>query len=181
MSILASSVCKTLQSLTSALTRGGEGGHLFRFTCSIVLGGEEHCKQISLACVGSVHRVWATLGLCLLLACVLSWSTLLRLQVALQGNCLRRAQGCLKFPGLSCSGSGSRVLHKGTELGGPGFCALPRSEQLRRPGAWRVHSPQVGRCILSSPRFQMLSFLGAQRERCLSCAMCLLWGADLWL
>ena len=149
------------------------------FSCAV--RREEHCKQISLACVGSAHSVWATLGFPPLLACVLSWSTLLRLQVALQGNCLRRAQGCLKFPGLSCSGSGSRVLHKGTELGGPGFCALPRSEQLRRPGAWRVHSPQVGRCILSSPQFQMLSFLGAQRERCLSCAMCLLWGADLWL
>ena len=41
---------------------------------------------------------------------------------------------------LSLSGSGSRVLHKGTDLVGPAFCALPRSEQLRRPGAWRVHS-----------------------------------------
>ena len=135
---------------------------------------EEHCKQISLACVGSVHRVWATLGLCLLLACVLSWSTLLRLQVALQGNCLRRAQGCLKFPGLSCSGSGSRVLHKGTELGGPGFCALPRSEQLRRPGAWRVHSPHVGQCILSPPSSQALGFLGAQQECCLRWVVCLI-------
>ena len=44
-----------------------------------------HCKQISLACVGSTHSVPATLGLPLLAACVLSLSTLLRLQVALQG------------------------------------------------------------------------------------------------
>ena len=45
-------------------------------------------------------------------ACVLSQSTLLRLQVALQMNCLKRALGCVHFPGLSRSGSGSRVLHK---------------------------------------------------------------------
>ena len=35
--LLASSVCKSLQCLTSALTQGGEGGHLFRLTCSVVL------------------------------------------------------------------------------------------------------------------------------------------------
>ena len=54
---------------------------------------EEHCKQISLARVGSAHSVWVTLGFPLLLACVLSWSTLLRLQVALQENCLKQALG----------------------------------------------------------------------------------------
>ena len=134
--ILASSVCKSLQCLISALTQGGKGGHLFRFTCSIVLGGEEHCKQISLACVGSARSVSATLGLPLLTACVLSQSTLLRLLVALQGNCLKWALGCVYFPSLSHSGSGSWVLHKGTDSVGPAFCALPRSEQLRRPGAW---------------------------------------------
>ena len=32
-------------------------------------------------------------------------------------NCLRWALGCMPFPGLSRSGSGSRVLHKGTDLG----------------------------------------------------------------
>ena len=52
--------------------------------------------------------------------------------------------GCVHFPGLSCSGSGSWVLHKGTDSVGPAFCALPRSEQLRQPGAWQAHSPQVG-------------------------------------
>ena len=108
------------------------------------MGREEHCKQISLACVGSARSVWATLGLPPLTACVLSQSTLLRLQVALQGNCLKRALGCVHFPGLSHSGSGSWVLHKGTDLVGPEFCALPRCNQLRQPGAWRAHSPQVG-------------------------------------
>ena len=28
------------------------------------------------------------------------------------------------------------VLHKGTDLVGLVFCALPRSEQLRQPGVW---------------------------------------------
>ena len=36
-------------------------------------------------------------------------SILLRLQVALQGNCLKRALGCVHFPDLSRSGAGSRV------------------------------------------------------------------------
>ena len=63
--------------------------------------------------------------------CVLSWSTLLRLQVVLQGNCLKWALGCMHFPGLSRSGLGSWVLHKGTDSVGPIFCALPRSQQLR--------------------------------------------------
>ena len=40
---------------------------------------------------------------------------------------------------------------------------------------------QGGRCVLSPPWSQLLSFLGVQWEHHLSCAMCLLWGADLWL
>ena len=38
---------------------------------------------------------------------------------------------------------------------GPVLCALPRSEQLRRPGAWQEHSPWVGGCILSLPPSQL--------------------------
>ena len=108
------------------------------------MGRKEYCKQISLACVGSTRSVLAILSLPPLTSCVLSQSTLLRLWVALQRNCLKWALGCMYYPGLSCSGSGSWVLHKGTDLVGPGFCALPRSEQLRRPDAWRAHSHQVG-------------------------------------
>ena len=46
-------------------------------------------------------------------------------------NCLRPALGCMHFPGLSRSGSDTRVLLKGTDSVGPAFCALSRSEQLR--------------------------------------------------
>ena len=81
--------------------------------------------------------VSVTLGLPPLTPCVLSPSTLLRLQVALQRKCLKRALGCVHFPGLSRSGSGSRALPKGADLVGPGFCALPRS------GAWEARSPEV--------------------------------------
>ena len=49
------------------------------------MGRENTTEKISLACVGSAHSVSATVGLPLLTACVLSQSTLLRLQVALQG------------------------------------------------------------------------------------------------
>ena len=83
--ILASSVCWSLQCLISALTQGGEGGHLFRLTCSVVLWGGRNYANTSLECVGSACSDSATLGLPLFTACVLSQSTLLRLQVALQG------------------------------------------------------------------------------------------------
>ena len=62
--------------------------------------------------MGSACSVWTTLHLPQLTAPVLSRSTLLRLQVALQGNFPKRALGFVHFPGLSCSGSSSQVLHK---------------------------------------------------------------------
>ena len=85
MFILASSVCKSLQYLTSALTQGGEGGHLFRLTCPIVLWQGRNTVNKYHWHVGSARSVWTTVGLPLLTECVLSQSTLLRLQVALQG------------------------------------------------------------------------------------------------
>ena len=47
------------------------------------------------------------------------------------GNSLKRALGCMHFPGLSRSGSGTPVVLRGADSVGPAFCALPRSEQLR--------------------------------------------------
>ena len=56
MFILASSVCKSLQCLISALTQGSEGGHLFRLTCSVVLwGGRTLQKNITGMCVGCLQ------------------------------------------------------------------------------------------------------------------------------
>ena len=131
------------------------------FSCAV--GKEEYCKQISLACVGSAHSVWATLGLTPLMACVRSQSTLLRLQVALQGNCPKWALGCVHFPGLSHSSSGSWLLHKGTDSVGPAFYALlgPSSSGNQMLGK---HTLPAGWCILSPPRFQPLGCLGLPKN-----------------
>ena len=99
--ILASSVCKPLQCLTSTLTQGGEGGHSFRLTCSVVWWGG---RQIPLACVRSARSIGTTWVCPRSRRRVLSWSTLLRLHVALLG-----------------------VLSKV----GPAFHALPRCKLLR--------------------------------------------------
>ena len=111
---------------------------------SVVLWGgrnastKHHWHVWGALAVSGPHRVWPRSRR------VLSQFTLLRLRVSLPGSCLRRALGCEHFPGLSGSGAGSRVLHRGTDSAGPAFCALPRSEQVRRPGAWRATLPQVG-------------------------------------
>ena len=91
---------------------------------------------------------------------------------------------------------------------GPGLHALPKSKLLRfrfsgtpqrQRLSWacvlcpfQVRAAQVTRClvsahsggvrcILSPPQSQPLGFLGVQWEHRLRCAVCLLWGADLWL
>ena len=186
MFILASSVCKSLQCLISTLTQGGGGGHLFRLTYSVVLWGgrntanKYHWHAWAVLSVGCARSVLATLGLPLLTACVLSLSTLLRLQIALQGNCLKLALGCVHFPGLSRSGSGSWVLHKGTDLVGLRFVPFLGLSSSGNQVLGNFTLP-AGQCVLSPPPSQLLSFLGAQWECHLRCAMCLLWGADLWL
>ena len=82
-SVIASSVCWSLQCLVSALTQRGRWRTLcffffFRLTCSVALwGGREGCcKQITLACARSAS---ATLGLPPLTARVTSLPTLLGL------------------------------------------------------------------------------------------------------
>ena len=119
------------------------------FNCAV--GRKEHCKQISLACVGSARSVWVTLGLPPLTACVLSMSTLLRLQVALQGNYLKWVLGCVLFPGLSRSGSGSRVLHRGADSVGPAFGALPRSSSSGDQVLGELTLPRLGVHFITFP------------------------------
>ena len=88
----------------------------------------------------------------------------------------------MHVPGLSHLGSGSRVLHRGTDSVGCAFCALPRFQQLRQPGAWRVRSPRWAVRLNHLPiSSRSLSFPGALQEHHLRCAVCLLWGADLRL
>ena len=145
MFILASSVCKSLQYLTSTLTQGGKGGHLFRLTCSVVLRGGRNTGNKYHWHVWGVLTVPGPHWVCLpLTACVPFQSTLLRLQVALPGNCLKQALGCMHFPDLRHSDSDSQVLHKGTDSVGPAFCALLKYKKVRRSEAWRAYSSQLG-------------------------------------
>ena len=95
-----------------------------------MLWGERNTANITGVC-GECLQCLGHPDLPPLTVCVFSQSTLLGLQVVLQGNCLKWALGCVHFPGLSCSGLVSQVLYKGTDSVGPEFCALPRSEQLR--------------------------------------------------
>ena len=106
----------------------GEGGT--RQTNITAMFGE--CSQ----CIDHMGFASAHDGLCFpSLYC--SGSRLLCRGTVQSGPCV-----FVNFPGLSCSGSGSRVLHKGTDLVGHVFCALPRSEKLRQPGTLGVHCPR---------------------------------------
>ena len=136
MCILVSSVCKSLKCLIFNLTEGAEGviylGSLDHLCC----GEGGTLKTNTIGVCGCVCMVWTTLGLSPLTVPVLSWSILLRFQVALKGNYSKWALGFEHLPDLSCSGSVSQVLHNGTDSIGSVFCALPRSKELRRPGVW---------------------------------------------
>ena len=134
--ILASSFFKCLQCLFSTLIQGGEGGHLFRLTCSVMLWGGRDSAHKYCWCVWGVLTVYGLHRVCPSSQCVLSRSTLLRLQGALQEHRPKWALRFVHSPGVSHSGSGSQVLLKGTDSVGRVFCALPKSEQLRQPGAW---------------------------------------------
>ena len=105
-------LCKCIQCLISTLTQGGEGGHLFRLTCSIVLLGVRNT-------VNKYH--WRVCGV-----------------LAVSGShwvCPRSRYLC--FPGLHCLGS--RLLCWGTFWVGPGLHAFPRSTPFRFLGTPQRH------------------------------------------
>ena len=101
----------------SALTWEGEDGHLFRLTCSVVLWeGRDTANKYRLH-VWKVLAVYGSYWVCYSPRWhVLSGSTLLRLQGALQGYCPKWVLHFMHFPGLS--GSHSQVLCKGTDPDG---------------------------------------------------------------
>ena len=142
------------------------------------MGREEHHKHHW--CLWGLLAVSGPHWVVPLMVCVFSWSTLLGLQVALQGNCLKWALGCVHFLGLSRSDSGSRVLHKAQTWLGLHFVPFPGPSSSGDQVLGECTLPCVW-CILSPPRSQPLGFLGAQQERHLRCAVRLLWGTDLWL
>ena len=121
---------------------------------SHTVGREGCCKQITLVCACSVS---ATLGLLTLIARVPSLAHAAQVLGCSAGNRLRPALGCMHLPGLSCSGSGTRVVLRGTDSVGPVFWALPRSKQFRqeRQDIYLSFNDEVfgkrGCCNLSPP------------------------------
>ena len=127
--MLASSVCWSFQCLISALTQRGWWWTLF--VGSLV---QSHCGKggtlqtnntgVFLQCFSHTGPA-PTHGTCAFpahTAQALGCSTRNRPRLAL---------GYMHLPGLSRSGSGTRVVLRGADSTGPAFCALPRSEQLR--------------------------------------------------
>ena len=134
------------------------------------MGREECCTQMSLACVGSTHSVPATLGL------PRSWPVYFP-HLHCSGSRLLYSEwalSCVHFPGPSWSGSGFWVLHKGADLVGPAFYAFPvRSSS----GSQELEEHTLPRCSMTSPSPSPPQFPGTL----VRCALCLFWGADLWL
>ena len=138
------------------------------------MGREEHRKQILLVCVGSAHSVWTTLGLPQLTAACAFWVYTAQAAGCFAGHCPKQALGFLHFPGLSCLG---QVLGYAARAQiRLSMCFVPF------PGPSSSGDQVLGKCtlqsvwcILSPPWSWLLSFLGAQRECPLSCAVCLLW------
>ena len=150
--ILAYSVCWSLQCLISALTQEGQWWSLFLGTLGQSCCGEGGTLPTNITGVcGECAQCFSCTGFAPTHGvCAFPVYTAKALGCS-AGNCLIRALCCMHSPGLSHSGSGSRVFHKGAHLVGPVFCACPRSEQLRQPGAWQAQSPLVEGCILSPP------------------------------
>ena len=143
MFILASSVCKSFQCIICTL-RVTYLGSLVQLCC-----GEGVALQTNVTGVcGERLKCLSHTGFAPLTVCVLSWSTLLRLQIARQGYCLRRARGCVYFPRLCCSGSGSWVLHKG-------WAGVLRPSQVRAAQCGASHhlpgpAAQVPECAVGT-------------------------------
>ena len=132
-SVLASSVCWSLQCLISALTQRGRWRILFFFffkahLFSHAVGREGGMLQtnntgVRLQCLSHTGSA-PTHGTCSLPAHTA------RALGCSAGNNPRPALGCMYLPGPSHSGSDTRVVLRGADSVGPAFCARPRSEQL---------------------------------------------------
>ena len=161
-SVIASSVCWSLQCLVSTLTQRGRWTTLFFFLGSLV---QSRCGEggtlltnntgVCSQCLSHTGPPPAH-GTCSLPA-----HTAQALGCS-AGNHLWPALGCLHLPGPSHSCSGTRVVLRGTDSVGPAFCALPRSEQLRqeRQDIYLFFNNEVfgerSCCDLSPPRHSVI-------------------------
>ena len=123
--ILASSVCKSLQYLTSALIHWVKVviylGSLVQLCCGDGGTLQTNITGICGKCSQCLDHTGFSpaYGMCafpVYISQTLGCSA---------GNCLMWALVCLHFPGLSRSDSGSLILHKGADFVGPAFCTVP--------------------------------------------------------
>ena len=179
--ILASSVCKSLQCLISALTQGGKSCHLCGLPCSGVLWerrntvNKYHWHVLGVLAVSEAHWIcpssWRR---------VLSRSTLLRLQLTLQGSCPKAGPGLHAF---------SRPSHQVPFLGYSteallGWACFLCPSQLREARAARCLRSAVSQVCGASYRLPgpSPSVSWVCHESAVSgVPVCLLWGADLSL
>ena len=125
----------------------------FRLTCSVTLWGGTlqtnntgMCSQcLSHTGPAPAHRV-----------CTLPAHTAQALGFSTR-NRPRLALGCMHLPGLSLSGSGTRVVLRGTDSVGPAFCAFPAPSS----SGDEVFGER-GHCNLSPLPSLLLGFLGVQ-------------------
>ena len=121
-SVLASSVCWSLQCLISSLTQVGRWWTLFwAHLFSHAVGREGRTLQTNdtgmcSQCLSHTGPAPAH-G-----ACALPAHTAEALGCS-SGNHSRLALGCMHLPGPSRSGSGTQEVLRGTDLVGPAFCA----------------------------------------------------------
>ena len=126
------------------------------------MGMEGYCKRISQH-VWGVLTVYGPHWVCpSSWQYVLSRSTLLRLQGALQGNCPKQTLNFIHFPGLSHSGSGSWVQSWAQTRLDVRFVPVPglSSSGDRVLGE---HSVPGGSRLLITARSQTLGFLAVPR------------------
>ena len=102
-------------------------------------GREGHCRQISVACVGSTHSVLAILGLPRSRVCALPIYT-------------SQAPGCSIWSGpcIAC-GPSFRVLHKSADSVAPAFCAFPGPSGS---GSQQLNGRTLPGCSAPSPHCQ---------------------------
>ena len=118
---------------------------------SRAVGRKGHCKQITLMSVRSVSAHWAwPCSQCVCFPCLYCLGSRL-----LSWEPVRPALGCMHFPGLSCSGSGTWVVLRGTDSMGLRFVPFPG---LSSSGD-EVFGKR-GRCNLPSPPFPAARFSG---------------------
>ena len=163
-------VCRSLQCLISTLTQADGGGLLFRFSCSVVLrGGRGPADKCHWPVWGAL-AVFRPHWVCPRLQRVLSLSTLLRLQAALQGAG-PELRALLRPKPLRFRFSGTPQRRR---LGWACVLCLPRPSSS---GSQELDGRTLPGCGAPYPlRGPSLGFRACQSG---ACTLCLFWGAGL--